>query len=337
MIFVSIASYTDPDLPATLRSCLEQARWPADLRFGICWQADPAAPVSLDAFRGDRRFRFADATIAESRGGCWARSRAQGLWEGEAFTLQVDSHMLFESDWDARLIAMLEALPSSKPLLTVNSPVFWYDADGALRRDTARGVPTSRVNDWQPRLGWAPWVDYGPPYLEHPGLTRFITGNFVFTSGEWNEAVPQDPEHYYWGEELSLTVRSWTSGYDLFVPSEIVVWHRMHATPPRRHWEHGEAVVEAHNAVAFDRLAALIYGKSACELGRYGLGSERTLRDYEIYAGFDFANKRAHPDVFSGRPPDPVTILRPSDWRRCVTIEQAFADNPDRKPLASLA
>ena len=42
MIFVSIASYTDPELPRTLRDCLDNARWPADLRFGICWQGDPA-------------------------------------------------------------------------------------------------------------------------------------------------------------------------------------------------------------------------------------------------------------------------------------------------------
>jgi hypothetical protein len=337
VIFISIASYTDPELPRTLRDCLDNARWPADLRFGICWQGDPEAPVPLAAFRSDPRFRFANYTVAESEGGTWARSVAQRFWEGEAYTLQVDSHMKFEEHWDVRLIEMLEALPSRKPLLTVNSPVFWFDDDGRLHRDTERGVPTSRVNHWDEGNGWAPWVDYGPPNPVVPAHNRFITGNFVFTLGRWNEEVPQDPEHYYWGEELNLTVRSFTSGYDLFVPSEILVWHMLHRhEPPRRHWEKGNEVVRAKNRVAYEKLRKLLYGDGTEDMGRYGLGAERTLRDYEIYAGFDFARKRAHPDVYTGRPPDPVTIQSERDWARCVPIGEFYAGNPERKALASL-
>ncbi len=337
MIFVSIASYTDPELPRTLRDCLDCARWPGDLRFGICWQGDPDDPVPLNAFRSDPRFRFAEYTIAESEGGTWARSIAQRFWEGEEYTLQIDSHMKFEEHWDVRLIEMLEALPSAKPLLTCNSPLFWRDDEGRLHRDTAKGVPTSRVNHWTEGQGWAPWVDYGPPNPTLPAHVRFITGNFAFTHGRWNEEVPQDPDHYYWGEELNLTVRSFTSGYDLFVPTEILVWHMLHRHgPPRRHWEQGKEVVNAKNAVAYEKLRRLLYSDDPESLGRYGLGSERTLRDYEIYSGFDFANKRAHPDVYTGRPPDPVTIHCEADWERCVPIEEFYADNPERRALPSL-
>jgi hypothetical protein len=337
VIFISIASYTDPELPRTLRDCLDNARYPADLRFGICWQGDPKAPVPLNVFRSDPRFRFANYTVDESEGGTWARSVAQRLYEGEEYTLQVDSHMKFEEHWDVRLIDMLERLPARKPLLTVNSPVFWIDDEGRIHRDTRRGVPTSRVNHWHAGAGWAPWVDYGPPNPVVPAHVRFITGNFVFTLGRWNEDVPQDPDHYYWGEELNLTVRSFTSGYDLFVPSEILVWHMLHRQgPPRRHWERGEETVSAKNNVAYDRLRKLLYSDGNEDLGRYGLGSERSLRDYEVYAGFQFECKRAHPDVFTGRPPDPVTIRCNSDWQRCVTIEEFYADNPERKALRSL-
>jgi hypothetical protein len=336
MIFVSIASYTDPELPRTLRDCLGNARWPNDLRFGICWQSDPAAPVPLDTFRADPRFRFHDCSIAESEGGAWARGMAQRFWDGEEFTLQVDSHMKFEEGWDERLIAMLAATPGEKPLLTVNSPLFWFDGKGRLHRETARGVPTSRVNDWTEGMGWAPWVDFGPPHPTLPGRNRFISGGFVFTLGRWNEEVPQDPDHYYWGEELSLSVRSFSWGYDLWVPTEICVWHMLHRrAPPRRHWEKGDATVTAKNAVAFERLRHLLYSDGRHDLGRYGLGPVRTLHDYETYAGFDFANRRAHPDVFTGRPPAPVTIRNDDDWERCCTAEEAFAGNPQRIPLSS--
>ena len=48
-IFISIAAYRDPELLPTLRDCVEKARYPAELRFGICWQhAEGEAPPPDD-------------------------------------------------------------------------------------------------------------------------------------------------------------------------------------------------------------------------------------------------------------------------------------------------
>jgi hypothetical protein len=325
-IFVAIAAYTDPELPRTLRDALETARWPDRLRFGICWQADPQAPVPLDAFRRDPRFRFVDTTIYESQGGPWARNIAQSLWRGEPYTMQIDSHMKLETDWDARLIDMLEDLPGPKPLLSMNAPLFWYDDAGVLHRRLDMGVPTTKVSGWEASSHWAPWFDFGPPNTQSPGRTRFINGNFAFTRGVWNVEVPQDPGQYYWGEELNVTIRSFTWGYDFFLPTEAVAWHMLHRNgPPRRHWEHGEAVVQRRNAEAYRRLDRLLASHDAPLPGPYGFGRARTLRDYEIYAGFDFRAKRAHPDVFTGANPAPVTIRCEEDWSRCITFAEFAA------------
>lgn len=324
-IFVAIASYADPELRRTLADCIEMAARPGRLRFGICWQDDPERPVDLAPYRADPRFRIIDRTVSESKGGPWARNQAQSLWRGEPYSLQVDSHMKFEAGWDERLIAMLEALPSAKPILTMNAPLFHYDEDGALHRRFDMGVPTTRVSAWNEQGGWAPWFDFGPPNTQRPGRTRFVNGNFAFTRGQWCVEVPQDPEHYYWGEEFNITVRSYTWGYDFFLPDEVVAWHMMHVDgPPRRHWEHGEAVVQQRNRVAFERLDRLIYSGRGHTLGPYGLGRERTLREYEIFAGFDFQARRAHPDVFSGINPDPVTIRCEADWSKCVRPEDVL-------------
>ena len=65
--------------------------------------------------------------------------------------------------------------------------------------------------------------------LNRRAIPDFYRVAFVFTSGEWNKTIMQDPEHYYSGEEFALTLRSYTHGYDLFTPDEIVVWHRCHS------------------------------------------------------------------------------------------------------------
>ncbi len=325
-IFIAIASYNDPELPRTLLDAISMAANPEALRFGICWQADESIPIPLEDFRSDERFRFHDTTVEASEGGTWARSISQALWDGEDYTLQIDSHMKFEPRWDERLIAMMAELPSEKPLITVNAPLFHYDEDGRLHRRFDMGVPTSRIRHWGgDDSPLAPWVDFGPPNTEAWARNRFITGNFLFTLGKWCEEVPQDPEHYYWGEELNLTMRSFSWGYDLFLPTEIVVWHLYHRKgAPRRHWEKGSDVVKAKNAVAMERLRILLYDEDRHEeLGRYGFGPHRGRRDYEIFAGMDFDRRLAHPDTYTGRPPSPVTIHGDADWQRCISFEEA--------------
>jgi hypothetical protein len=88
--------------------------------------------------------------------------------------------------------------------------------------------------------------------------------------------------------------------------------------------------VQRRNAVAFERLRRLVYSEDGHSLDPYGLGRLRTLREYEIYAGFDLRGKRAHPDVYTGANPDPVTIRRDEDWDRCLTWDEAKRRGLDR-------
>ena len=67
-IFISIASYRDAQLVPTVWDCLTKARYPDDLRFGICWQhsKDELAPPFLH----DPRFRVMDVDWQDSQGAC---------------------------------------------------------------------------------------------------------------------------------------------------------------------------------------------------------------------------------------------------------------------------
>jgi hypothetical protein len=322
-IFVSVASYVDPMLPWTVDCCLANARFPENLRFGLCWQFDESTLVDLSRFKADRRFRISEHHCRDSQGGSWARSIAQEFWDGETYTMQIDSHTALEPHWDESLVRLMRRMPAEKPLITMIAPLFWFDAQHRLRKQRDLGIRTTRVADWKKQGGWSPWFDWAARNTQEPGRNRFISGCFVFTLGVWTEEVRQDPYHYYWGEEFALTVRSYTHGYDLFLPDDMVVWHMNHVDgPPRRHWEHGDDVVARKNKVAFERLRKLAYSDEHKDLGRYGLGLKRTLQAFERFAGMDLQHKRAHPDVYLGRNPDPITIKTDADWADCVTIEE---------------
>ncbi len=328
-IFVAIASYNDPMLPHTLDQCLANARYPENLRFGICWQSDSREPIDLRRFKRDPRFQFREYSTDESEGGSWARNIAQRMWDGETYTMQVDSHMAFAYGWDTQLVRMMRDFPADKPLISMIAPLFdWKDGHVIKRSDM--GLCVSAVSQWDADNAWAPWFDWGCAVHGGPVRNRFLSGMFIFTQGQWNEEVRQDPKHYYWGEEFALALRSYTHGYDFFLPNDYVIWHMHHTqAPPRRHWEHGSEVVRKKNEIAFERLHKLAFSddaKASDALGRYGLGSQRSRRDFERYSGMNFATKKAHPDVFDGRPPDPVTIKSDADWDACVT----FADYKQR-------
>ena len=121
-IFVQIASYRDPELVKTIEDILDKAKKPKNLVFAIARQyADEDGFDNLDKWRKDKRFKILDIPYNESQGACWARNLIQQLYNNEEYTLQLDSHMRFNQDWDDTLIKIIKGLQKDgykKPLLT---------------------------------------------------------------------------------------------------------------------------------------------------------------------------------------------------------------------------
>ncbi len=120
-IFIQIASYRDPQLVPTLKDMIANAKKPKNLVFSIARQfSETDGFDNLDEFREDKRFKILDIPYQESRGVCWARNLTQQLYDGEGYTMQIDSHMRFVKDWDEILIKMIKGLQKDgyeKPLL----------------------------------------------------------------------------------------------------------------------------------------------------------------------------------------------------------------------------
>ena len=120
-LFVQIAAYRDPDLPATLHNLIERAAHPERLRFGICLQcaATDCPNWGIRSFPNHPHLSIAQFDAAESRGACWARSQAQTLYAGEDFLLQIDSHMRAVNHWDEQLLQTWQTCADPHAVLSV--------------------------------------------------------------------------------------------------------------------------------------------------------------------------------------------------------------------------
>jgi hypothetical protein len=146
--------------------------------------------------------------------------------------------------------------------------------------------------------------------LHRPLRARFVSGGFLFASGSFVREVPYDPELYFLGEEASMTVRAFTHGYDLFHPCETIVWHDYVRKDAVKHWDdHTEAnKIEMQwgerDLRSKRKIRRLLLGQP---VDAFGLGSVRTVEEFEEYAGLSFRLRKAQDyTVRSEEPPNPT-------------------------------
>lgn len=297
IIFIQIASYRDPQLLPTLKDCIEKAKYPENLRFGIAWQHSEFDEWdNLDEYKGDSRFRIIDINYEDSKGACWARNQIQQKYDGEKYTLQLDSHHRFIQDWDVELIQMINHLQDKghkKPLLTTYLPSFNPETDPKGRLQEPWWMAFDRFIP-EGAVFFLPSVIPGWQNTTEPVPSRFYSAHFCFTLGQFAKEVQHDPEYYFHGEEISIAVRAYTHGYDLFHPHKVIAWHEYTRNGRTKHWdddsEWGKRNESSHNR---NRILFGMDGNCPCQLdfGIYGFGTERTLRDYEKYAGIRFRTR----------------------------------------------
>lgn len=314
-IFVALAAYREPELALTIESCLNRAARPDRLHFGVCLQFDDDIPGAhfdcLDELMDRTTIRLLRYPFRISRGGCWARWLTQSLYDGEAYTLQCDAHSRLAADWDVDLISTVDQLPSDKPLITGFPPLYGRsNGEDVLLEPDDRPVPITVAESWSSE-GWIHHPTIAAPETLGPGphRTRFLSGAFVFTLGQWNVEVRQDPEHLYTGEEFALALRSYTAGYDLWNPPKRVIWHRNHPEPsPKYISDDADGRRAYRHQRALKRLRTLLRGDPNNILAPYSLGSERTLQDFTRFSGLDCERYEIHELARLGVPPDPQTL-----------------------------
>jgi hypothetical protein len=310
MIFVNIVSYRDKQLIDTVKSCISKAKFPHMLKIGVFWQYDEEEDLS--ALDGISNLHIHKVYWKNVKGSvCWARYMNQQLFfDNEKYYFQVDSHTLFNQDWDEMLIEMFESLPNSKSVISVGPPYYFdTNAEGGLtphktNLTTVDGfecedLPPQQKLDDLSRSGYFMYGFCKPTNLTSPFLGRHISAALLFSKGTWVSDVPYDPNLYFQGEEGSLALRSFTRGYDIYVPNKLIIWHlHYHFHERKRHWNTFEKEeVSQFERMSYSRYQDILQGKLK---GVYGLGEKRTYKDWIEFSGVDLVKGEATEEAFKG-------------------------------------
>jgi len=311
-IFVQIASYRDPELVPTIVDMIETANNPENLNICICWQHDDIE--NLDLLSNYHSINIIDVPYHKSKGACWARNLIQRYYNGERYTLQLDSHHRFVQGWDSilkEMYAQCVEMGSQKPIITTYVPAF----DPFEPKESFDTVPWKM--DFHQFTNEGTVIFIPSPIQNHEKLTRpiparFYSAHFAFTDGSFCEEVAHDPDYYFYGEEISIAVRAYTHGYDLYHPHKVVAWHEYTRNARIKHWDDHDLTkhisVEKswweRDSISHKRNRTLfqIEEDSSIKIApKYRMGTVRSISEYERYAGLNFKDQTVSVYTLSGK------------------------------------
>jgi hypothetical protein len=301
-IFISIASYRDEACNNTLKSIYSMAENPKNIYCGVVQQND--ASVDSDCLYESRKHIINEnITIMrlnhyEAKGPCWARYLASTLWSGQEYFLQIDSHSKFVKNWDTKCINMMKKLQKKAgPKIVISH---YPKSDKYYGMDNPEGVTRICQSFFNNRdmisfLGAEELKSDGEFYE-----TPYVAGGFILSTHNLLVDVPYDPnlDFLFVGEEIGHSIRIWTAGYNIYTPSENIIYHAYVRSGKPKVWNDNN--YSDHDA--FEKVKQMIGISSTHELpthikynvNKYGLGNERTLKEYYEFAGIVLKDKRVY-------------------------------------------
>ena len=291
-IFISIASYVDPELERTIHSAIDNADNPQDLHFGIFLQEFEKNEPDL-SWVPNLTIKKVHPKMA--RGAGYARAQIMPMYNGQDYFLQIDSHTIFEPGWDALCINQYKKaqqiannpkiILSSFPLpffVEQNKQIsFIKNSKIQLPYPTKQKPKLTKRNEWT-----AERVLLSDK--RNPEESTTVLAGFIFATGDLVQEVPYDPEISFFGEELCFAVRAWTRGWDIYSPCVVIVYHFYMREGYSKIWKDKNlrnASWKDIEASSKQKQQRILCG---LEIGIYGHGSTRTIEEYEKITGFDF-------------------------------------------------
>ena len=308
-IFVSIASYRDDVCSTTLDSLYTMADKPDRVYVGICQQNKNEEDDGIDCvtkgYQDHPRVRIIRIPHFEAKGPTHARYLCSTLWSGEEYFLQIDSHSKFVKGWDTLCIGMLSDIKnkglSKKPVLShYPKEISTYDQYNDNIKNNVTRICKSFFNNrgMISFMGAEEINSNNTPYM-----TPYVAGGMLFCESYFLKELPFDPNlpFLFVGEEILHSIRFYTHGWDIFTPTENIVFHEYTRKDKPKIWTDNPyySDVPAFDKVKYylkliDNDKDDVVNYLQFNLDKYGLGKIRTLEDYYNFAGIDIVDKKVY-------------------------------------------
>lgn len=284
-IFISIASYRDPELSNTIKSVFDNAEFPVNLKIVVFEQNDENDESVYGMFSVENvivlRTHFSNA-----KGPSWARYIIQKLYNNEEYYLQIDSHSRLIKNWDTKLIHMLSLVP--EPAVLTQYPPGYNFNDVYDRNKIRSGL---YVQGFSPIDGFTRIQSHYTKDLRNfPYTSKAWSACFSFSKGSIVKDAPYDGnlEFLFFGEEMDITLRLFTRGYYFYSPNESVVFTMFDRKYRRTFWQDIDKKYRKKKELkSISVLRERIFESSKKTGNIYGLGDIRTLEDYEKFSDIE--------------------------------------------------
>ena len=290
-IFVQIASYSDNELSPTIKDLLDTASGENTINFGVHLCLYPGDEIEIPNLSCVKSIV---SHAPNNLGVGVARSLAHSLYDGEDYYFQIDSHSRMDKNWDSYLIEQIQQYKNmgfKKPLITNYPRKYKYQGTDLLKFGIEE--PTQMRMDENPPGQFKLLLIPKQIICNNPEGNIFstaISGGCIFTAGGFIK--PMVPTMQF-GEEIVTAARAFTHGFDLLIPSKTFMYHLYmepeldpdHRNLRRLIWEDYPNEFSTLNDIAREHILNLFKSR---KIGENAFGSERSLSDYEEYAGLDF-------------------------------------------------
>lgn len=310
-IFVNICSYRDNLLVPTIKSLMETESGRNQITYGVFEQTkleDSLIKIAPDLAKHPKvRYKRIDPEY--SSGVVWARSINSMQLDDEDFQYQIDSHMLFDKDWDNQLILdynqAKKIANTDKVILTAGTKN--YDlTDNKITKHTLTEDITVKLGYYQFNKNMRLYA-HGPWVAATETVTPSIhicAGNF-FAPARWVKDVGYNTRIYFEGEEQMFVLTSFLAGYKIYHQRRVRCYHYIRSSDhetkqtinPVIDWE----TINKYQKRSEKELIDFIYSVP-----------EEKLEEFRKLTGVDYINRKLEDRAISRAiKPNPDHIV---DW-----------------------
>lgn len=307
-IFISIASYRDPEIIETVKSLYLNALNPQLLTFAVLEQNHPQdinlSDININ-ISNNSNIKHKIISYKDAKGPTWARYIIQNWIDDENYFMQIDSHTRVIKNWDQILIKMLNTLPN-KSILTQYPPEYNINT-GIIPKNGKKLRSGLYIEGFSKNDGFSRIQSEYHTSNTHnkPFVSETWAACFSFSSTEIINDAPYDPylPYLFFGEELDITLRLWTKGWNFYSPNIPIIFTNFSRKNRNTYWiDHDQIKRKEIQLLSNLRLYQKfnfikdIQKYNTIQLlnkniKNYTIGKIRTIQQYEHFAGVDFYKK----------------------------------------------